>query len=103
MKKKNMIVGIMSVSLLINITFSVEASESNINELSEEVTITDEKNDVDVSFDDENDDESDEVEVTLENDEEETASDESEFSDEKTDFSDDFSDNGNSSVQTNGK
>ena len=70
MKKKNMIVGIMSVSLLINITFSVEASESNINELSEEVTITDEKNDVDVSFDDENDDESDEVEVTLENDEE---------------------------------
>lgn len=102
MKKKNIIVSIMSVVLLTNITLSVSADNNNVIDLPEEIDITEEDN-AEVSIEEENAEDNDEVEVTVENDEEETTSEENDFSDEETDLSEDFSDNGNFSVQTNGK
>ena len=101
MKKKNIIVSIMSVVLLTNITLSASAADNNVVDLPEEIDITEEDN-AEVSLE-EDDEDNVEVEATVENDEEETTSEENDFSDEETDLSEDFSDNGNYSVQTNGK
>lgn len=101
MKKKTVIVSIMSAILLTNITLSASAADNNVVDLPEEIDITEEDN-AEVSLE-EDDEDNVEVEATVENDEEETTSEENDFSDEETDLSEDFSDNGNYSVQTNGK
>ena len=66
MKKKNIIVSIMSVVLLTNITLSASAADNNVVDLPEEIDITEEDN-AEVSLE-EDDEDNVEVEATVERD-----------------------------------
>lgn len=105
MRKKIIIVSIVSTVLLTNMTLSVIASDCDENILpSDDVTETEE--DVSIVSFEENEDEEEEndtVEITLEEDKDEISSDVSDFSAEEMNSPDDFLDNSNLSIQTNEK